>query len=106
FSYGTLREEKVQREIFGHTLAGAPDAIVGYRLEALTIADARAISISGKSGHTVLEPTGRDADQVEGMVFALTDAELLQADAYEDEAYRRIEVRLRSGAGAWVYVRA
>jgi gamma-glutamylcyclotransferase (GGCT)/AIG2-like uncharacterized protein YtfP len=106
FSYGTLREEAVQLAIFGHRIAGTPDAIVGYTLRAYVITDAKAIAISGRAEHTMLEPTGNNADQVEGTVFHLTPEELAQADAYEDKAYHRIEVRLRSGIDAWVYVKA
>ena len=106
FSYGTLREEAVQLAIFGHRIAGAPDAIIGYRLRAQIITDAKAIAISGRAEHTTLERTGDDADAVEGTVFQLTPEELAQADAYEDKSYHRIEVRLRSGIDAWVYVKA
>jgi gamma-glutamylcyclotransferase (GGCT)/AIG2-like uncharacterized protein YtfP len=106
FSYGTLREEAVQRAVFGRGVAGRPDAIVGYRLVPFTITDTAAIAISGRAEHTILEPTGRDEDRVEGMVLSITAAELALADAYEDAAYKRVSARLPSGAEAWVYVRA
>jgi hypothetical protein len=42
-----------------------------------------------------------------GTLFALTDAELAAADAYErTAAYERIAVVLASGKHAWVYVHA
>ncbi len=106
FSYGTLREGPVQHAIFGHEIAGAPDAVVAHRLRTHVITDAKAIAISGRAEHTMLEPTDDSRDQVEGMLFHLTDAELAQADAYEDKAYKRKLVRLRSGIDAWVYVKA
>jgi len=106
FSYGTLREEGVQVAVFGRPLDSTPDAIVGYRLQSFTITDERAITISGRAEHTILEPTGRDSDQVEGVVFHLTSEELGMADAYEDAAYKRVLTPLRSGGKAWVYVRA
>jgi gamma-glutamylcyclotransferase (GGCT)/AIG2-like uncharacterized protein YtfP len=106
FSYGTLQEEQVQRAVFGGAIAGEADAIVGYRLETVTITDPAAIAISGRADHTMLEPTGNDADTIEGTRFALSEAQLAMADAYEDAAYKRVEVGLRSGARAWVYVRA
>ena len=106
FSYGTLREPDVQFAIFGHHIHGAPDAIVGYRLRAYVITDERAIAISGRARHTMLEPSSDDSDRVEGTVFHLTPAELAQADAYEDKAYKRAKVRLRSGIDAWIYVKA
>jgi len=41
---------------------------------------------------------------VDGIVFTITEAELVAADAYEVDDYRRISVPLRSGPYAWVYV--
>jgi hypothetical protein len=106
FSYGTLRDEPVQHAVFGRSLVGSADAVLGYRLESVTITDQAAIAISGKSEHLILIPTGRDSDQVEGMVFQISAAELALADAYEDAAYKRVSAPLRSGGAAWVYVRA
>jgi len=106
FSYGTLRDEPVQHAVFGRSLAGAAAAVLGYRLESVTITDEAAIAISGKSKHLILIPTGLDSDQVEGMVFQITEAELALADAYEDAAYKRVSASLSSGGEAWVYVRA
>jgi len=106
FSYGTLQEDAVQRAVFGQPIQGKPDAIVGYRLKAMTITDPRAIAIGGRANHTILDPTGSESDQIDGTVFVLSTEQLAQADAYEDAAYKRISVRLRSGATAWVYVRA
>ena len=107
FSYGTLREAGVQRAVFGHTVTGTPDAILGYRLMAFTISDASAIAISGRAEHTILDATGDPSDEIEGLVLALTPQDLACADAYEDAAYKRVSAPLRSGTGsAWVYVRA
>jgi gamma-glutamylcyclotransferase (GGCT)/AIG2-like uncharacterized protein YtfP len=41
---------------------------------------------------------------VDGTVFAISATELAAADDYEVDDYRRIEVPLRSGEHAWVYV--
>jgi gamma-glutamylcyclotransferase (GGCT)/AIG2-like uncharacterized protein YtfP len=106
FSYGSLRDEDVQRAIFGRRIKGIPDAVVGYRLGSTIISDKRAIAISGKAIHHILEPTGHAGDQIEGMLFQLSEEELKLADAYEDAAYSRIMVALRSGTDAWVYVKA
>lgn len=106
FSYGTLREVNVQEAVFGRRVEGRADAVVGYRLVPVTISDERAIAISGRPGHTILEETGNPADAVEGMVFALSAEDLARADAYEDAAYKRAALPLRSGGSAWVYVKA
>jgi gamma-glutamylcyclotransferase (GGCT)/AIG2-like uncharacterized protein YtfP len=106
FSYGTLREEAVQRAVFGRRLEGSPDAVIGYRLQSITITDPAAIAISGRADHTILDPTGDDRDQVEGLVLRITEVELGLADTYEDAAYTRVRARLLSGGDAWIYVRA
>ncbi|MGV0159983.1 gamma-glutamylcyclotransferase family protein [Mycobacterium colombiense] len=82
FSYGTPQRPEVQRATFGRELTGHRDAIVGYHLDYVTISDAH----------------------VDGTVFAISETELAAADAYEVDDYRRIEVPLRSGPTAWVYV--
>jgi gamma-glutamylcyclotransferase (GGCT)/AIG2-like uncharacterized protein YtfP len=104
FSYGTLRDEKVQRAVFGRPVAGTPDAIVGYRLKPVTITSAEAVAISGTAAHTILEPG--DGPPIEGMVFELSAEDIARADAYESAEYKRVLVRLRSGADAWMYVEA
>ncbi|MBU2665973.1 gamma-glutamylcyclotransferase [Actinoplanes bogorensis] len=103
FSYGTLRDPAVQRATFGRTLPARDDRIVGYRIDMLEITDAEVVALSGQSHHPVLVP-GTPADTVEGSVFDLTDDELLRADEYEVDDYRRVEVPLASGGAAWVYV--
>ena len=55
-------------------------------------------------GRPILPPTDRVDAHVGGMVFAISEAELAAADEYEVDDYRRISVRLRSAAAAWVYV--
>lgn len=103
FSYGTLRQSEVQLTTFGRELAGADDAIVGYQLDWVTITDPHVIATSGSDRHPILKP-GTAADSVPGSVFEITDAELAAADEYEVDDYRRVEVPLRSGKRAWVYV--
>jgi hypothetical protein len=106
FSYGTLREEGIQRAVFGRSVAGSPDILVGYRLTSVTITDPDAIETSGKAQHTILDPTGDENDQILEMVLSISAAELDLADIYEDIAYKRVRARLLSGGDAWVYVRA
>jgi gamma-glutamylcyclotransferase (GGCT)/AIG2-like uncharacterized protein YtfP len=103
FSYGTLRQPEVQLATFGRLLDGVPDAVVGYRLEMLTITDPAVIETSGSDRHPVLRRSD-DAAAVEGTVFAITDEELAAADEYEVDDYVRVSVPLRSGGSAWVYV--
>jgi hypothetical protein len=104
FSYGTLQLADVQRATFGRLLQGRPDILAGYRLAPLTISSAEVVAISGAEVHTIARRTGDPADVITGIVFAITPAELEAADAYETDAYARIEVELASGASAFVYV--
>lgn len=104
FSYGTLRQPGVQRDVFGRELDGRPDAIVGYDLDYVTITDPRVIAASGSDRHPMLMPTARTHAAIEGTVYAVTEDDLMAADDYEVDDYERIVVPLRSGDRAWVYV--
>lgn len=104
FSYGTLQQEAVQLANFGRRLAGEADAIAGYRLSTVTIRDAAVVGLSGAEVHKILVATGDPADEIEGVVLRITEAELAAADAYETSDYARVEAPLRSGRRAWVYV--
>ena len=104
FSYGTLQQEGVQLATFGRRLEGRADALPGYATSPFEITDADVIATSGKTHHLMALPTGNPADEVKGVAFALTSAELVAADAYEVSAYKRIAIRLKSGLDAFVYV--
>lgn len=106
FSYGTLQQETVQFANFGRRLVGAADAMPGWRRTMMEITDPQVIAESGTNLHPIVSPSPDLTDVVEGMVFAITAVELAAADAYEVADYKRVEVRLRSGLKAWVYVKA
>jgi len=92
FSYGTLQHEEVQLSTFGRTLVGEPDTLPQY-------------SQTTYGPHLNVEFTGRLSDFVEGTRFEVSTAELEEADIYEATAdYKRIEVQLKSGKRAWVYL--
>jgi gamma-glutamylcyclotransferase (GGCT)/AIG2-like uncharacterized protein YtfP len=104
FSYGTLQQREVQLASFGRVLDGEADALPGYRLEVLEITDPSVVELSGKTHHPILRPSENPDDEVAGTVFKVTEAELAAADAYEVADYVRVNLRLQSGAEAWVYV--
>ena len=106
FSYGTLQTESVQLSTFGRKLDGTPDALAGYRLQMIQITDPDFVIASGAEFHRNLEFTGNTSDIVEGTVLSVTQHELEQADAYEPDGYKRVQVKLRSGTEAWVYLNA
>jgi gamma-glutamylcyclotransferase (GGCT)/AIG2-like uncharacterized protein YtfP len=103
FSYGTLRDERVQLETFGRRLHGRPDALVGFAPSTMMVDDAEFVAKSGAATHAVVMATGNDQDRVPGTVFEVSDAELTSADRYEPAGYARVLVTLASGTQAWVY---
>jgi gamma-glutamylcyclotransferase (GGCT)/AIG2-like uncharacterized protein YtfP len=104
FSYGTLQKEKVQLESFGRLLNGEKDALLGFRIDMLRITDEAVLATSQQAYHPIAIVSEDPSDRVEGMVFAVSDEELLAADKYEVDDYKRILVTLASGKEAWVYV--
>jgi gamma-glutamylcyclotransferase (GGCT)/AIG2-like uncharacterized protein YtfP len=106
FSYGTLQLESVQLSSFGRLLEGKADALPGYKRELLEITDAAVLAASGERFHPVVMPSENAGDEIPGTVFQITAEELAAADKYEVSDYKRIEVVLKSGVPAWVYVKA
>jgi gamma-glutamylcyclotransferase (GGCT)/AIG2-like uncharacterized protein YtfP len=104
FSYGTLQLPDVQRATYGRLLEGKPDVMTGYRLVPLTITSPQVVALSGEPVHMIACRTADPADRIEGVVYTITPAELEATDDYEGDAYARIEVRLESGARAFVYI--
>ena len=106
FSYGTLQLKSVQLANFGRELKGRPDAMVGWRRDLLEITDPEVLRQSGETHHPIVSESGDAADEVPGVVFEITPDELVAADGYEVADYQRVLVTLKSGAVAWVYVKA
>ena len=106
FSYGTLRYPAVQMASFGRLLEGSDDCMPGYRGEMVEITDPDVLARSGERFHPIVLPSGNPDDEVSGKVFQITPEELAAADQYEVSDYKRIEVLLKSGIKAWVYVKA
>jgi gamma-glutamylcyclotransferase (GGCT)/AIG2-like uncharacterized protein YtfP len=103
FSYGTLRDSAVQLANFGRLLSGRADSLPGYALLTIAINDPAVVALSGKSQHTIAKRSNA-AEEVTGMVFEVTAAELAAADRYEVSEYTRVLATFKSGAKAWVYV--
>ncbi|MEF9479078.1 gamma-glutamylcyclotransferase family protein [Chryseobacterium sp. RRHN12] len=104
FSYGTLQKEQVQLETFGRLLEGEKDILSGYQLHMLEITDPEVLRKSGQKYHPVLKFSGNDNDHIEGVLFEVTEAEILQADEYEVDDYKRIEAIFKSGKKGFIYV--
>lgn len=106
FSYGTLQIESVQLENFGRKLIARPDALMGYEIRDCLINDPKIVSISGKAIHPIACFTGDHSHTVLGTMFEITAEELIKADKYEVDDYKRIQCTLKSGEQAWVYVQS
>ena len=104
FSYGTLQKEKVQLDLFGRVLSGAKDTLVSYRIETIEIKDETFLAKGEDRYQRTLVQSNNSSDTVEGTVFAISIEELLHADKYEPDNYKRIKVNLRSGKKAWIYI--
>src|SRR5258705_12516192 len=104
FSYGTLQKEKVQVELFGRLLHGTKDILEGYKISSIEIKDEAFLSKGENKYQQTLIPSNNKIDKVEGMVFEISEEELLLADKYEPDNYKRIKVTLRSGKKAWIYL--
>lgn len=103
FSYGTLQKEQVQLETFGRILKGEQDILIGYQLKMLEITDPEVLRKSNQKYHPILEYSGNTEDEVEGVLFEVSDEEILQADEYEVDDYKRIETIFKSGKRGFIY---
>jgi gamma-glutamyl AIG2-like cyclotransferase len=104
FSYGTLQHEAVQLANYGRLIDGEHDALLGYELAPLLIADPHVVAVSGKSVHMIARPSSDGTARITGTLLFLTEAELEASDAYEERSYRRVQATLESGRLAFVYV--
>lgn len=103
FSYGTLQRDEVQMELFGRVLKGTKDTLNEYKISPIEITDPLFLARGEAAAQNVAVYTGKASDSINGMVFEVTTAELMQADSYEPSGFRRISVRLASGRYSWLY---
>lgn len=104
FSYGTLQLEKVQLASFGRKLKGHKAVLKGYKVGQLQITDPAVLELSNQQFHPVALKTGNADDQIEGMLFEVSAAELEMADKYEVSDYMRIQETFDSGHVGWIYI--
>lgn len=103
FSYGTLQKEQVQLETFGRLVEGEKDTLVGYKIDYIEITDPEVLRKSNQQYHPIIRHSGNSSDKVEGMLLSITEQELVEADNYEVDDYRRIEVTFQSGKKGFIY---
>jgi hypothetical protein len=93
----------VQLETFGRLLKGEKDILEGYQLTMIEITDAEVLRKS-KQFHPIISFSGDKNDKVEGVLFEVTEDEILQADEYEVDDYKRVEVTFKSGKKGYIYI--
>jgi gamma-glutamylcyclotransferase (GGCT)/AIG2-like uncharacterized protein YtfP len=103
FSYGTLQQEDIQKELFGRVLRGSKDSLKGYRVSTIEIKEASILSKEEPKTYLIALPSNNKNDRIEGVALEITEQELPIADDYETGAYKRVRVVLESGKEAWVY---
>lgn len=104
FSYGTLQIEKTQLDLFGKVLHGTSDILPGYKVVTIQIADEVFLNKGEDPHQKTLVASNKIEDHITGTALELSQDDLLQADSYEPNNYKRIKVTLASGKEAWVYI--
>lgn len=106
FSYGTLQQESVQRELFGRKLNGSADVLHGFKTETIKLEEEGFDAYTEDDLFLIALKTGESTDSINGLVLELTEEELLKADAYEPKEYTRIQAITESGKDVWLYAKA
>lgn len=106
FSYGTLQEAETQLELFGRRLVGHEDILQGYKTSEIELTEEGFAGFSEQAKYLIASASNDESDAIEGTALEVTEAELLIADEYEPEEYKRERVTLGSGRQAWIYLRA
>lgn len=99
FSYGTLRSKEIQMKLFNKVLTGTPDQLLSYKLKSLQIEEE-----FGMADYVVVVPSENTSDIIHGVVFTISRKDLAKVDLFESNAYKRVQVTLKSGITAWVYL--
>lgn len=103
FSYGTLQKSETQLKLLGRLLKGSNDTLKGYKTANIVIEDKLFLTIEGSQQLSAVVSSG---DKIDGMVFEVSSEEIDMVDQYEPSNYERINVTLRSGKQAWLYLAA
>ncbi|RXG13367.1 gamma-glutamyl AIG2-like cyclotransferase [Leeuwenhoekiella aestuarii] len=99
FTYGSLQNIKIQKELFGRKLEGKKDILKKYRLGTIKIPE----NHPQAKTYFIAIYTGDKYDQIAGSVYELQDFELALADEYEGSSYERKIITLASNTKANIY---
>ena len=104
FTYGTLQKEETQLRLFGRTLNGIADILEGYKVTSANIFDQNFLATGEGRVQKTLVPTGVCGDFVEGIVYEVSEDELVLAEKNEPRNYMKMKVILKSGNDAWIFL--
>lgn len=93
FIYGTLIDSEIQKEIIGRELKLSPQILSGYKKSKM--------EVSGTLYPLIVSDINKE---VKGFIVEITDEELQKIDAYETNAYKRMQINLKNRERVWVYV--
>ncbi|OYX80053.1 MAG: gamma-glutamylcyclotransferase [Flavobacteriales bacterium 32-34-25] len=99
FAYGTLKSKDIQENIFGRSLKGVPDRLIGFVINYIEIEEE-----FGIEKYPIIVATENPDDIVTGLVYDISEEDVNLADTYEGLHYKRIEVTLESMQTAWAYI--
>ncbi|MGB5942658.1 MAG: gamma-glutamylcyclotransferase family protein [Leeuwenhoekiella sp.] len=99
FTYGTLQQSKIQRQLYGRILTQEAALLCGFGLKTIRIPDHPA-----GTEYPALEPMDDRNALVKGAILTLTPTELLQTDLYEGKSYKRVLTQTVAGIPCWVYI--
>jgi len=106
FSYGTLQDGEVQLELFGRQLIGHKDVLNGYKTSEIELDEEGFVGFSEQGKYSIASVSDDENDAIDGTALEVAGDELLVADEYEPEEYKRVSVTLGSGKQAWIYLRS
>tara|TARA_R110000796_G_scaffold37722_4_gene95312 strand:- start:210829 stop:211143 length:315 start_codon:yes stop_codon:yes gene_type:complete len=94
FSYGSLQNYEIQIALYNRKLVGFEAILFGYKISKQKI----------EGQYLIIYQTQDLNDRITGMVYEISDNELLKTDDYEGDFYKRVQIKLESGITAWCYV--
>ncbi len=95
FVYGTLRDKKVQKKVFGRYVKGSNDVLEKFK---------RSKTIIDNKVYPAIVYSKGNYDK--GKIIEISKKELKTIDRYETAAYKRKHVKSKNNKTAWVYVKA
>ncbi len=54
--------------------------------------------------YVVARPRDDLSEIIHGVVFNISPSDLAKVDIFESNAYKRVQVKLKSGIVAWIYI--